>query len=107
MPIMIDYLKESFISLYETNFKGKDKYARFLVAWHENLSHIAVAGCKTADDIWFQLVDGCEDQGEASDRSAILTAVAKGVYEILNENQLQVLPVIHKLKNLYLMMTHP
>ena len=51
LPIMIDYLKESFISLYETNFKGKDKYVRFLVAWHENLLHIAMAGCKTADDI--------------------------------------------------------
>ena len=83
--LMIDHLKENFISLYEANFRGKDKYARFLVAWHENLSHIAVAGCKTVDDIWFKLLDGCEHKGEASDRSTILTAVAKGVYEIMNE----------------------
>ena len=82
---MIDHLKENFISLYEANFKGKDKYVQFLVAWHENLSHIAVAGCKTVDDIWFKLVDGCEHKGEASDRSPILTAVAKGVYEIMNK----------------------
>ena len=82
---MIDHLKENFISFYEANFKGKDKYARFLVAWHENLSHIVVEGCKTVDDIWFKLIDGCEHKGEASDRSAILAAVAKGVYEIMNE----------------------
>ena len=44
-----------------------------------------MAGCKTADEIWFKLVDGCENKGEASDRSALLTAVAKGVYEIMNE----------------------
>ena len=31
------------------------------------------------------MVDGCEDKEEASDRSAILMAVAKGVYEVLNE----------------------
>jgi len=75
--LMIDYLKEKFIILYETHFKGKDKYAQFLISWHENLSHIAVAGCTRADYIWDHLVNGCENEGEATDRSAIISAVAK------------------------------
>ena len=85
---MIDHFKRSFISLYKTNFKGKDKYAHFLVAWHEKLSQSVVAGCKTVDDIWLQLVNDCETKGEATDKSAILTSVAKAVY-VMNEKAIR------------------
>ena len=82
---LVGQLKESYINLYEKHFKGKEKYARLLVAWHEELLHYTVTGSEAGDGIWENLVDGSESQGEAGDRSAIITAIAKGVYKVLTE----------------------
>ena len=62
---LVGQLKELYINLYEKHFKGKEKYARLLVAWHEELLHYTVTGSEAVDGIWENLVDGSESQGEA------------------------------------------
>ena len=78
------------ISLYRTHHKGKDKYAQFLVAWHELFSLFAVEGNDRGDVTWCTLVSGGDNcSRDAEDRSAIVTAIAKAVYELLTEKASQ------------------
>ena len=79
-----------YVKLYMIHNKGKDKYAHFLVAWHELFSHFAVEGSDSEDAIWYALV--CDDDKCPKDvehRSAIVTSVAKAVYELLTEKESQ------------------
>ena len=75
-----------YVSLYKTHHKGKDKYAHFLVAWHELFSHFAVEGNESGDAVWCALVSGGENcSRDVEDRSAIVTCIAKAVYELLTQ----------------------
>ena len=47
-----------YVKLYKIHNKGKDKYAHFLVAWHELFSHFAVEGSDSEDTTWYALI--CE-----------------------------------------------
>jgi len=69
--------------LYQHHFKGKERYTRLLVDWHEKLTQFAVPGSTNTDILWAKLVDGCEQKGDVNDRSAIVTALATAVYDIL------------------------
>ena len=79
-----------YISLYRTHHKGKDKYAQFLVAWHELFSLFPVEGNDCGNVTWCALVSGGDNcSRDAEDRSAIVTAIAKAVYELLTEKASQ------------------
>ena len=83
---LIRQLVFGYVNLYKTHSKGKDKYAHFLVSWHELLSRFAVEANGPEDAIWCALVSsarGCSS--DAEDRSAIVTGIAKAVYEQLTE----------------------
>ena len=75
-----------YVKLYKIHNKGKDKYAHFLVAWHELFSHFAVKGSDSEDATWYALIrDNDECSKDPEHRSAIVTSVAKAVYEELTK----------------------
>ena len=45
-----------YVNLYKVHNKGKDKYAHFLVAWHELFSHFVVGGSELEDAVWYAIV---------------------------------------------------
>ena len=87
----IKYLRShACIDLYKTHQKGKDKYTHFLVAWHELLSQYTVEGNNLEDETWCALVSDSYGNFSAEDRSAIVTSIAKAVYDILTEKASQI-----------------
>ena len=90
MPDFVEQLILGYIDLYKTHQKGKDKYTHFLVAWHELLSQYTVEGNNLEDETWCALVSDSYGNFSAEDRSAIVTSIAKAVYDILTEKASQI-----------------
>ena len=90
LPVLIRQLIVGYVNLYKTHRKGRDKYAHFLVAWHELVSRYAVEGSDFEDGLWREVVSCCDDAlRDWKDRSAIVAAIAKAVYELLTEKSSQ------------------
>ena len=90
LPDLVRQLIVGYVNVYKTHHKGKDKYAHFLVAWHEFFSRFAVEGSDPENAIWCALVSGGDDYlRDTGDRSAIMTSIAKAVYELLTEKASQ------------------
>ncbi len=51
LPDLIGQLVVGYINLYKSHHKGKDKYSRFLIAWHKLFSRFAVEGSDPEDVI--------------------------------------------------------
>jgi len=87
-----DFLKQlivSYTDLYKAHHRGRDKYAHFLVAWHEFLMDFAVGGKAAADKTWMALVNEMDGPVNKQDRSAIVGSIAKVVYDVLKEKLCQ------------------
>ena len=76
-----------YVELYRAHRKGKDKYSCFLVSWHELFSRYAVHGKDSEEITWRAVLSSAGDDlpHQPADRSAIVTAIAKAVYELLTE----------------------
>ena len=87
-----DFLKQlivGYTDLYKAHHRGRDKYAHFLVAWHEFLSDFAVGGNEAADETWLALVSEMDNPVNKQDRSAVVGSIAKVVYDVLKEKLCQ------------------
>ncbi len=89
LPDLVRQLSVGYVNVYKTHSKGKDKYAHFLVDWHELLSRFTVKGTGPEEEVWQATMDGAECSGSSEDRSAVVTSIAKAVYELLTENASQ------------------
>ena len=89
---LVSKLILGYVDLYKAHRKGKNKYSRFLVSWHEFFSRYAVQEADGSDEekIW-QAISAGDDglECQSTDRSAIITAIAKAVYELLTEKATQ------------------
>ena len=80
-----------YVELYRAHRKGKDKYSCFLVSWHELFSRYAVHGKDSEEITWRAVSSSAGDDlpHQPADRSAIVTTIAKAVYELLTEKATQ------------------
>ena len=81
---IVKQLTVGYAKVYQTHSKGKDKYSHFLVAWHNLLSCFAVEG-SGPEEVWRAMVEDAEDCWSAEDRSAIMTSIAKAVYDLMEK----------------------
>lgn len=82
---IVKQLTVGYAKVYQTHSKGKDKYSHFLVAWHNLLSCFAVEGSGPEEEVWRAMVEDAEDCWSAEDRSAIMTSIAKAVYDLMEK----------------------
>ena len=75
-----------YVKLYKIHNKGKGKYAHFLVAWHELFSHLLLRG------VTRRMHHGMHSYTimmSVQHRFAIVTGVAKAVYEELTDQYIK------------------
>ena len=76
--------------LYRANHKGREKYSHFIVDWHRLLVKYAVPSSSPEESTWLGMLYYSESPELCSvdtrDRSAIVTAIANAVFELLGEN---------------------
>jgi len=84
--MLLQFFLTGFLDLLIKHVKGKERFARFLFAWHEFVGTIAVSSKGTArsKEVWQELSHG-QLNIPAADRSGLLFAVATCAYTFFKQ----------------------
>ena len=84
--MLLQFFLTRFLDLLIEHVKGKERFARFLFAWHEFAGTIAVSSKGTArsKEVWQELSHG-QLNIPAADRSGLLFAVATCAYTFFKQ----------------------
>ena len=87
LSALLSFLLSGFCDLLERHTTGVERFARFLVAWHNFVGTLA---CNAENDtelevLWSRLINGCGCDVSRESRSALVFAVASASYTFLQQ----------------------
>ena len=98
LPTLLSFLLSGFCNLLERHTRGGERFARFLIAWHNFVGTLA---CNPERDAemevrWTALTDQLECEVTSESRSALVFAVASASYTFLQQ-QVRSLEVVYRI----------
>ena len=87
LPTLLSFLLSGFCNLLEQHTRGGERFARFLVSWHNFVGTLACnpEGDAEVEVRWTALTDQFECEVSSESRSALVFAVASASYTFLQQ----------------------